>query len=110
MAEERIKWKDTLPPRRGLIYDSRGQLLAGNVTAHDVFVDISHHEEDKDKHAIADRLAPLLGQDPQALFTRLKEAGEGQVYIKVASRVDDATAEKINAMVKENSKLFAYTL
>jgi cell division protein FtsI/penicillin-binding protein 2 len=43
MAESRIKWKDTLMPGRGLIYDSRGILLAGNTTADDVYVDKSRH-------------------------------------------------------------------
>src|SRR5437763_15821905 len=38
-SEGGITWKDILPPARGLIYDSRGQLLAGNTTAEDVYVD-----------------------------------------------------------------------
>src|SRR6187401_1604322 len=46
MAEGRIKWKDTIPPRRGLIYDSRGQILAGNTTAEDVYVDKSHADDE----------------------------------------------------------------
>src|SRR3954467_13807529 len=74
MAEQRIKWKDTILPRRGIIYDSRGQLLAGNTTANDVYIDKTHMTEDKDLHAVSDLLAPLLAQEPDKLFTHLKEA------------------------------------
>ena len=70
MAEERIKWTDTILPRRGLIYDSRGQLLAGNTTANDVYIDKTHLDNSRQTilHAITDLFAPVIGQDPNALY------------------------------------------
>jgi cell division protein FtsI (penicillin-binding protein 3) len=92
-AESRIKWKDTIQPRRGLIYDSRGQLLAGNITANDVYVDKTHRNTDTQLHEISDLLAPIIAQNPQELFTKLKE-GAG-TNIKVANRINDATRDKV---------------
>lgn len=109
-AEAAIKRKDTLPARRGLIYDARGQLLAGNISAQDVYVDIKNHTDEKDQHKIADLLAPLLNQNPQDLFSRLHGAPDGQTYLKVAGKVDDATAERIRQLVSDNSKLLSFTI
>lgn len=109
-AENLIKWPDKIPPRRGLIFDTRGQLLAGNITAHDVEVDISRHKEDKDKQAIADKLAPVLGQDPAAMFNRLKDVPAGTISVQVATKVDDATVEKIRKLIEDNDDLFAFTI
>lgn len=106
-AEARIKWKNTILPRRGLILDSRGQLLAGNTTANDVYVDKTHESADKDLHAIADLLAPALGQDPGAMFTHLKEAPG--LNIKVANRIDDAATAKVQDLVKAH-KEFEYVI
>ncbi|HKP52159.1 MAG TPA: penicillin-binding protein 2 [Chloroflexia bacterium] len=101
MAEGRIKWKDTLVPRRGLIYDSRGQLLAGNTTAEDVYVDKTH-TDDEDLHKISDLLAPVIGQQPGDLYTRLKEAPGTNV--RVASRLNDADTAKVRDLLKKNPK------
>jgi cell division protein FtsI (penicillin-binding protein 3) len=109
-AETLIKWPDEIPPLRGLIYDSRGQLLAGNITAHDVDVDISRHKDDASKRAVADKLAPVLGQDPEALFTKLKSAEAGTISVRVATKIDDATVEKIRKLIDDNEDLFAYTI
>lgn len=95
-AELGIKRKDTLIPRRGLIYDTRGQLLAGNATAYDVYVDLTHVTADADLHEIADLLAPTLGQDAQAMFTKFRDTLDQKItYSKVASRVDEATRTKV---------------
>ena len=109
-AETLITWPDEIPPLRGLIYDSRGQLLAGNVTAHDVDVDISHHRDPESKRAVADKLAPVLGQDPQALFERLNSAAENIISVRVATKVDDATVEKVRKLIDDNPDLFALTI
>lgn len=109
-AESAIKWPDTIEPRRGLIYDSRGQLLAGNTTAHDVYVDISNHRDEKSLHKIADLLAPVLEQSPQDLYTRLKEAPKRVSTLKVAGRVDDTMVAKINTLVDDNSALLTYVV
>lgn len=109
-AEAAIKWPDTIQPLRGLIYDSRGQLLAGNTSAQDVYVDIKNHSDELDQHKIADLLAPPLSQSPQDLFTRLHEAPKGVTYIKIASKVNDATADKIRQLVDDNSKLLSFTI
>ena len=95
-AENGIKRKDTLIPRRGLIYDTRGQLLAGNATAYDVYVDLTHVTADADLHEISDLLAPTLGQDPQAMFAKFRDALDQKItYTKVASRVDEAMRGKV---------------
>src|SRR4051812_4878267 len=77
-AEAHIQWTDTLAPVRGLIYDSQGQLLAGNTTAEDLYVDKSNllmkdgkTYDDGQLHQIADLLAPALNQQPDDLFQRL---------------------------------------
>ena len=103
MAEGRIKWKDTLQPRRGVIHDSRGQLLAGNTTADDVYVDKTHLKTDEALHRVTDLLAPALGQPAGEMFTRLKEAPGAN--IKVASRLDKAASERVREVVKKNSKV-----
>ena len=117
-AENRIYWKDTIAPMRGLIYDSRGQLLAGNTTAEDVYIDKSNlftntpgnnsePKLDEGKlHAITDLLGPALGQDPQDLFTRLKEASS--TNIRVASRVSSDVTDKIRQLIKANPNLLSY--
>jgi cell division protein FtsI (penicillin-binding protein 3) len=98
-AELRIKWKDTILPRRGLIYDAQGQILAGNTTANDVYVDITHQDTDEDLHRVADLLAPVLGQQPQDLFTRIKYAREAEsINIRVAVRVSDETSQKVREL------------
>ena len=105
MAEGRIKWKDTIAPRRGLIYDSRGQLLAGNTTAEDVYVDKTHSDE-AELHQISDLLAPALGQQPGDLYTRLKESPGTNV--RVASRLSDADTAKVRALLEKYPKVFDY--
>lgn len=107
MAESRIKWKDTLMPRRGLIYDSRGILLAGNTTADDVYVDKSRIEDDDAAlHKICDLLAPVLGQQPGDMFRRLKEASG--INIRVASRIDDDTAARVRRLKEDFPDLLQY--
>ena len=47
MAQGRIKRKDTIAPKRGLIYDARGQLLAGNAIAQNVYTDKTYSTAEK---------------------------------------------------------------
>src|SRR5689334_13563221 len=111
-AEINITWKDILPPTRGLIYDSRGQLLAGNTTAQDVYVDktnmlISKTQPDEAKiHKVADLLAPALGQQPDDLYTRIKDASTNN--IRIATRVDDKIAGQVHDLVTKNPKDLLY--
>ncbi len=104
-AEVRIRWKDVLPPVRGLIYDSRGQLLAGNTMAQDVYVDKTH-ADDLNLHEICDLLAPALRQDAGDMFSRLKNA-DG-TNIRVASFIDDATAAKVHQLIDDHQKSLRY--
>ncbi|MDQ3929420.1 MAG: penicillin-binding protein 2 [Chloroflexota bacterium] len=106
-AEVRIKWKDTIAPRRGFIYDSRGQLLAGNTTAEDVYVDKTH-ADDEDLHKIADLLGPVLNQDAGDLFTRLKEAAGKN--IKVASRLNDQDTARVRELVDNFPNVLEYVV
>jgi cell division protein FtsI/penicillin-binding protein 2 len=108
MAEGRIKWKDTIAPNRGLIYDSRGGLLAGNTTAEDVYVDRTHNSSDEDLHKISDLLAPVLGQQPGDLFTILLEASGTNV--RVATRIDDAMAAKVKELIDRYPKVLEYVV
>lgn len=112
-AETRIKWKDVLSPSRGLIYDSRGQLLAGNTTATDIYVDKSNlikaNVLDEAKlHAITDLLGPALGQPAGDLFTRIKEASS--TNIRVATRADDDTVAGVRDLIKKNPTVLAYKI
>jgi cell division protein FtsI (penicillin-binding protein 3) len=107
MAEGRIRWKDTIVPKRGLIYDSRGQLLAGNTTAEDVYVDKTH-SDDEDLHKIADLLAPTLGQQPSELYTSLKESPGTNV--RVASRLNATEAAKVRDLVEKDPKVLELTV
>src|SRR5687767_2026923 len=103
MAEGRIKWKDTIQPRRGAIYDARGQLLAGNTTADDVYIDKTHLDTDEELHRVTDLLAPALGQQPGDMFTKLKEAPG--LNIRVATRIDKATSQRVRKLVTNNNKV-----
>ena len=114
-AETRIKWKDILPPTRGLIYDTNGQLLAGNTTATDIYVDKSNLFvdtkagrvlSDAKLHEVTDLLAPALGQDAGDLFTRLKETSS--TSLRVATRVDDTVVAKVRDVIRKNSTALAY--
>ncbi len=105
MAEGRIKWKDTLTPRRGQIYDSRGQLLAGNTTAEDVYVDKTH-STDEELHKIADLLAPALGRQPGDIYTSLKESPITRVLI--AKRLNDADTAKVQDVINKNPAVLKY--
>lgn len=106
-AEKLIKWKDTIQPRRGAIYDSRGQLLAGNTTAEDVYID-KMNADDEDLHRIADLLGPVIGKQPGDLFTLLKEASG--TNIRVASKLNDETTAKVRDLVDKNKALLRYKL
>ena len=105
MAEGRIKWKDTLVPNRGLIYDSRGQLLAGNTTAHDVYVDKTHVDEEGLRE-ISDLLAPVLGQQPSELIATLNEA-EG-TNVRVASRLNNEASARVRELITKYPKALEY--
>lgn len=106
-AEKLIKWKDTIQPRRGMIYDSRGQLLAGNTTAEDVYID-KMHADDEDLHRIADLLGPVVGKQPGDVYTLLKEASGTNV--RVASKLNDETTAKVRELVDKNKALLRYKL
>ncbi|MFL5733063.1 MAG: peptidoglycan D,D-transpeptidase FtsI family protein [Chloroflexia bacterium] len=111
-SEGGIKWKDNLPPTRGLIYDSRGQLLAGNTTAEDVYVDktnllINKTLPDEAKmHRVADLLAPVLGQRSDDLFTKIKDADSSN--IRVAVRLDEKAAAQVRDTISKNQKDLLY--
>jgi cell division protein FtsI/penicillin-binding protein 2 len=102
-AKTRISWKDTISPIRGMIFDSRGQLLAGNTTAEDVYVDKTNIRTDEILHRVTDLLAPALGLQAGDLFTRLKEH-EGQ-SLKVATRITHEQAEKVREVIRDNGVL-----
>jgi len=116
MAEERTYRQDTLAPSRGLIYDSRGQLLAGNTTAHDVYVDKTNLFLDPKKtqldeaklHAITDLLAPALGQNAQDLFNKLKEAPG--LFVKVAGVISDEQADQIRQLIQDHPDALSYKI
>lgn len=104
-AELRIRWKDVIPPKRGLIYDSHEQLLAGNTTAQDVYVDKAHSDE-LNMFEISNLLAPVLGQQAGDMYNRLKNTDS--TNIRVASLIDDATASKVRQLIDDHEKTLLY--
>lgn len=107
-AEERIRRKDTIDPRRGSIYDSQGLLLAGNTTAEDIYVDKSNIKTDEKLRTVTDLLAPVIGRNAGDLFTQLKEAPS--IYVKVASRVNDDMAIAVRDVISNNRKTLLFKI
>ncbi len=85
-------WK-TFYPARGLIYDRRGNLLAGNKTVYEVGVDLVAIPADEAKakemeQNIALATQMVLGLDPAETINKITNAGADIQYIKLDDYVD----------------------
>lgn len=76
--------------RRGMIYDRNGQVLARTVDARSVYV---KPQEVEDLAKMASTIGPIVGREPQELFTQLSESTSRFVWLK--RKVDDLTASRI---------------
>lgn len=76
--------------RRGMIFDRNGQVLARTVDARSVYV---KPQEVEDLSAMANAIGPIIGKEPQELFTELSESKRPFVWLK--RKVDDLTANRI---------------
>ncbi len=89
-AEAYHLYTDTIPASRGAIYDIGGNLLAGNSTADDLYVDMNKLDKAKSRH-LADLLAPALDANPDDLYTLLSRDITGTVRLK-GNLSDDQSA------------------
>ena len=76
--------------RRGMIYDRNGQVLARSVEARSVY---ARPQDIEDFQAMAIKLGPILGQDPQKLYAELSQTKRRFVWLR--RKVDDYTAEAV---------------
>jgi cell division protein FtsI (penicillin-binding protein 3)/stage V sporulation protein D (sporulation-specific penicillin-binding protein) len=68
LAAEKNSIRQTIPARRGLIYDRNGEILADNTPIRTAFADGTHIEK---PHRIAEIAAPFLEMDVDALTKKL---------------------------------------
>lgn len=76
--------------RRGMILDRNGQVLARSVEARSVY---ARPQDIEDFQAMALKLGPILGQDPQKLYAELSQTKRRFVWLR--RKVDDYTAEAV---------------
>lgn len=91
----------TITASRGTIYDRNGNILAISATAETIFIsphEIAENKEDTD--LIADKLAEILGVDADSV--RQKETKTDSYYQMIKLRVEQDTADKVRAFIKEN--------
>src|SRR5512134_676339 len=73
-----------LEPARGLIYDRNGILLANNVPSFSLYVSL---EDVKDREALIEQLANLIGLDPALVRKKLAVRGAKQLPRKIKDRL-----------------------
>lgn len=73
-----------LEPARGLIFDRNGVLLANNVPSFSLYVTL---EDVKDREALVEQLASLLGLDPTLIHKKLSVKGSKLLPRKVKDRL-----------------------
>ncbi|HEY8910011.1 MAG TPA: penicillin-binding transpeptidase domain-containing protein [Desulfosporosinus sp.] len=90
----------TLQPKRGIIYDSKGNVLSRSVLAQEIYADpktltqlINNHQYTKmSKEDIAKTVGSILGQDSNSILDKLNK---GVLWISLAHQVDLEKADKI---------------
>ncbi len=85
--------QETLEPRRGLIFDRDGILLASNLTTYSVGASPNAMPDEAYRRRFAEKIAPLLGQDPAAVMEKI--ADTTRVYVRLEDHVSQATAREI---------------
>jgi cell division protein FtsI (penicillin-binding protein 3) len=88
---EKPRW---IPAQRGIIYESQGAELATNVTVSEIVADPS---EIKEVHSSAEKLAPILGMDVQALANSITAASSRKRLV-ISSRVFPDVALRVRQL------------
>ncbi len=103
-AERQQHQIETLPARRGTIFDRNGTLLAGTIQQRDLFIDpkflqdyfeIDGHKKTLDESI--DQLARILDKKPFELAQLLGDRYESR-YLKIASNLDEQTCDAITKL------------
>ena len=88
-------------PERGLIYDRNMNILAGNRSVENVYLDPHELKQSKaDISEIARVLGEILEKEPQ--WIREQAADTRMRYKKLAERISEETAAKIRTFINEN--------
>ena len=92
----------TVTAERGIIYDRNMNILAGNQSVENVFLDPHELKQSKaDITAIAQTLGEILEKDPAWIQ---EQAGDTRMrYKKLAERINEETAAKIRTFINESS-------
>ena len=95
----------TIIPARGLIYDVRGNLLAGNRTVYEVGVDL---QLVSNPQTIAQTVSAVLGIDYEYALARASmELSESAVYSVVVDNVPQEKIEELAGVVEMMNKLYS---
>jgi stage V sporulation protein D (sporulation-specific penicillin-binding protein) len=84
----------TLRAHRGRILDRDGSLLAGDVPVYSIFADPGVIRPDQ-RHAVAARVAPVLGMGPSHLESLMNQPGR---FVYLARRVDESVTTRLRAL------------
>lgn len=91
-SSEQVR-EQVLPPQSGVIYDSRGHILAVSVAADFVSADLSAVT---DPGLTAEHLSPILGVPAAELRAKLTEAAGS--YVRLSGKVDDHVRRQVLAL------------
>jgi stage V sporulation protein D (sporulation-specific penicillin-binding protein) len=80
-------------PRRGVIKDRNGKVLAQSATSESI---AARPSQISDPQKVASLIAPILGLDEQELYKKL--ANTSSTYVWIKRQVDRETANKIRAL------------
>lgn len=90
-----------LPAERGNIYDRHGDLLAGNSTAYDLYVDLTRLKDLRARRELADTLAPLTDSSPEDMFADLSAQITGTR--KLRGNLTPEQKERLQPTLDDNS-------
>ncbi|MBT7190159.1 MAG: penicillin-binding protein 2 [Anaerolineae bacterium] len=97
-------WMETVYPARGEIYDRNGKLFAGNQSVYEIGVTLDDVENPQ---SLAVILSTVLDIESTEVLNKISNAGEGQVYLRIADYVPAAQAEeliRIKSEIEEENK------
>jgi cell division protein FtsI (penicillin-binding protein 3) len=97
-ARQELEMHVVLQPRRGTIYDRNGAALAMNVNRDSLYAEPTRIAEPA-KLALV--IAPLLGQDPQALMALLED--KNREWVRLARWITPEAAEQIRKLGEEGA-------
>lgn len=94
-------WMETVYPARGEIYDRDGKLLAGNQSVYEIGIALDIVREKGNAQSIASILAAVLDLEYTEVLSKINNAEEGQVYLRIADFVSQADAEELKRIQEE---------